>query len=153
MARNNLRKTQGHRFYLSLGDGESPEVFKRIAILNTNIAPNWSYNVSEESVPDLENFDNPYDIVREIMSKDFTVEGQGKVDARYLGEIIELFEGERQGQAVNARFTMEGEHGFTLTGPFVLSNFSIDGPYKEVATCSMTWQKADELIYAKNVTP
>lgn len=150
MAKNVLKHEKGQRLFLSLGDGASPEVFTRILLMNTSVAPSWSYNVAEESVPDLNDFDAPYEIVREITSKDFVVEGQGKLDARYVGVIVDLFEGTRSGQAVNARFAIEGPNGFTLTGPFIISNFSIDGPYKEVATCSMTWQKAGELVYVKN---
>lgn len=151
MARNNVQSTQGQKLYLALGDGATPEVFTRILLMNTNVAPTWTQNIFEDSVADLNNFDNPYDIVREIQSRDFTVEGQGKLDARYLDVIIDLFEGERQGQIVNCKFTFEGPNGFSLTGPFVISSFSIDAVYKETSTCSMSWQKAGELVFTKNV--
>lgn len=150
MARNNVQSTQGQRFWLALGDGATPEVFTRILLMNTNTNPTWTNNLFEDNVADLDNFDNPYDVIREIQSRDFSIEGQGKVDLRYLDLVIDLFDGERQGQIVNCKFTVEGEHGFTLTGPFVISTFSIDGVYKETATCSMSWQKAGELVYAKN---
>lgn len=150
MARNNLQKTSGHQFVIEIGDGANPEVFTRVGLVNTNLSASFTQNVSEDSVPNLDNFDDPYDIVREVISRDFSVEGAGKIDARYIDMILDLHVGERAGQIVNAKFKMLGANGFTLTGPVVMQNFGIDGPYKEVATCQMSWQKAGELAYTKN---
>lgn len=151
MARNNLQKTSGHKFVIEIGDGATPEVFTRVGLVNTNLSASFTQNVSEDSVPDLDNFDNPYDIVREVISRDFSVEGAGKIDARYIGNILELHVGDRAGEIVNCKFKMVGTNGFTLTGPFVMQSFAIDGPYKEIATCQMSWQKAGELTYTANV--
>lgn len=151
MARNNLQKTEGHQFVIELGDGATPEVFTRVGLVNTNLSASFTQNLSEESVPNLDNFDDPYDIIRSIISRDFSVEGAGKIDARYIDLILDLHVGDRAGQLVNAKFKMTGPNGFTLTGPFAMQNFGIDGPYKEVATCQMSWQKAGELTYVKNV--
>ncbi len=151
MARNNLQKTSGHQFVIEIGDGATPEVFTRVGLVNTNLSASFTQNVSEDSVPNLDNFDDPYDIIREVISRDFSVEGAGKIDARYIDLILDLHVGDRAGQIVNAKFKMLGANGFSLTGPVVMQNFGIDGPYKEVATCQMSWQKAGELTYAKNV--
>ncbi|WP_425985862.1 phage tail tube protein [Brevundimonas sp. TWP1-2-1b1] len=151
MARNNLQSTNGHQFVIEIGDGATPEVFTRVGLVNTNLSASFTQNVSEDSVPNLDNFDDPYDIVRKIVSRDFSVEGAGKIDARYIDMILDLHVGDRAGQIVNAKFKMLGENGFTLTGPFAMQNFGIDGPYKEIATCQMSWQKAGELTYVKNV--
>lgn len=151
MARNNLQKTSGHKFVMELGNGATPEVFTRIGLVTTNLSASFTQATSEDSVPNLDNFDDPYDIVREVQSRDFAVEGAGMIDARYLDVILDLHVGERAGEIVNVKFKMLGDNGFTITGPFINQSFSIDGPYKETATCQMSWQKAGELTYAKNV--
>ena len=90
MARNNLQSTNGHQFVIEIGDGATPEVFTRVGLVNTNLSASFTQNVSEDSVPNLDNFDDPYDIVRKIVSRDFSVEGAGKIDARYIDMILDL---------------------------------------------------------------
>lgn len=151
MARNNVQGTKGHRFILSMSNGADPAVYNKVALVNTSVAPSFTLNLSEDTVADLDNFDAPFEIVREVLSRDMSIEAAGKVDQRYVADFIEYYEGNSAGEAMDLRLTMTGPTGFTITGPFYCPSFTIDATYKEFSTCSMSFSKAGELTFAKTI--
>lgn len=156
---NPIQKTQGQRYVVEMGDGQTPENFTRVLLLNTSVSLANTFNLEEAELADLGDFDAPYFIDREIRSQDLTLEGSGNVDKRYVADLMELFYGEDAGKPVNFKIRQDTtasagvETGWTLTAPFIIDNFSIDATYKSMSTCQISLKKAGFPTFVKTVTP
>lgn len=149
---NQLQKTQGQKYVIEMGDGETPEVFTRIGLINTSVSIASILNVEEAELADLDDFDAPFFIDREVRSHDLTVEGAGNIDQRYVAEMLDLHMGERAGAIVNLKLKqVTATGGWTITCPFILTNFAIEGTYKQMATCQISLAKAGVPTFTRNV--
>lgn len=149
---NQLQKANGQKFYIEMGDGQTPETFSRLGLVNTSLNISSAQNLEEAELPDLEDFDLPYAISREVRSQDLSFEGAGAVDHRYVAEMFDLHLGARAGQTVNLKLKMNTpETGITITCPYILENFSIDATYKTMSTCQMSWKQNGRPTFTKNV--
>lgn len=149
---NQLQKTQGQKYVIEMGDGETPEVFTRVGLINTSVSIASILNMEEAELPDLDDFDAPYFIDREARSHDLTVEGSGNIDQRYVADFLDLHMGERAGQVVNLKLKqVTAAGGWTITCPFYVSNFAIEGTYKQMATCQISFAKAGSPTFTRNV--
>jgi hypothetical protein len=148
MAENRLQQTKGQRYFIEKGDGATPEVFTRIGLINSNFSLSAAANLTEAEIPDLNDFDKPYAISREVRSIDVSLEGSGNVDHRYVYDMLAL---QLSGATVNLKVRQDNAStGWTLTCPYILETFTIDGPYKEQATCQMSWKQNGTPVLTKN---
>lgn len=148
---NQLQKANGQKFYLEMGNGANPEVFTRIGLVNTSLNIGSSQNLEEAELPDLDDFDLPYAISREVRSQDLSFEAAGAVDHRYVADMLDLHIGERAGETVNLKLKLDTAYGFTVTCGYILSDFGIDATYKTMSTCQMSWKQNGRPTFTKNV--
>lgn len=157
MEANQLRKVEGHKYVVSIRDEANPTEYNRILVLNTNVSAKSQLNLEEAELPDLADFDAPYFIDRTVKSHDYTIEGAGMVDARYIGELLEYHLGAKAGEIMNLKLQQiapAGGGGYTITGPFIMDNISENAEYKKASDCSLSFKKAGYLTYTKGtVTP
>lgn len=154
---NRLRKTEGQKYVISIGDDEDPMVYTRIGLINTNASLASTLNFETAELPDLDDFDKPYDITRTMKSHDYKVEGAGMIDARYIADLLDLHIGERAGQTVPLKIQLvvpSGGGGYTITGRFYLESLTENAQYKTSAEVQMSWVKEGNLTFTKGtVTP
>lgn len=147
---NTLKKTEGQKYVIEMGDGASPQVYTRIGSINTNVTIASMMNFEEASIPDLDDFDAPYTIERTPVSHDLKVEGSGLIDERYVTDMFDLHMGTRKGEKVSLKLKQVTDAGgFTITCDFYLENFTVNAEYKKASECSQSWVKAGVPTYAK----
>jgi hypothetical protein len=149
---NQLKKVEGQKYVVSLRDEANPTDYDRILILNTNVSAKSQLNLEEVELPDLDDFDAPYYIDRTVKSHDYTLEGSGKVDPRYIGDLHDYHIGSKAGDVMYLKIQLvapTGMGGYTITGPFYMDNISENGEYKTVADCQLSFKKAGALTYLK----
>lgn len=148
---NPLKKLEGQKYVIEMGNGAQPEVFTRIGSVTNNLSFSSMFNIEEVELPDLDDFDAPYSIDRTVRSHDITIEGAGMIDARYIGDLFDLHMGDRAGEAVNVKFKqMSAANSVTVTGTFILEQFSINAEYKKASEVQQTWKKAGTVSFTKN---
>ncbi|WP_295217331.1 phage tail tube protein [uncultured Brevundimonas sp.] len=148
MPENRLQQTQGQRFFLEQGNGASPEVFTRVGLINTNFSFSAAANLTESEIPDLNDFDKPFTISREVRSIDVSMEGSGNIDHRYVYDMLSQ---QLSGTTKNYKIRQDNAStGWTLTCPYILETFTVDAPYKEQATCSISLKQNGTPVLTKN---
>lgn len=131
-----------HQVKILIGDGASPEVFTQLCLLNTSRSFDMTNNMQDDEVPDCSDVEAPATILRQIRSTDFQISGEGKLHVINLATVLAWANG---GAARNVRIEVgtSSNGGQRISGAFFLTQFSVSGTFKEVATASVTLMPAD----------
>lgn len=125
-----------------VGDGESPEVFTPLCMVNLSRSFDATNNMQDDEVPDCEDADAPARILRQVRSQDFQISGEGKLHVTNLATMMSWW---KDGEAKNVRLEIgtSSNGGQRISGAFFLSGFSGAAAYKETATANVTLMPAD----------
>lgn len=125
-----------------VGDGESPEVFTQLCLVNLSRSMSFTNNMQDDEIPDCTDVTKPAGIRREVRSTDFEISGEGKLHLTNLATMLNWW---KDGDAKNVRAEVgaAGTGGQRISGAFRLASFEITGQFKETATATVSFMPAD----------
>ena len=127
----------GEEILVMIGDGASPEVFAHDCMINGSRSFNRTATTTDQQIPNCTDPSKPPKTMRRTDSTDSTISGEGLLHSTSVLAWLN-----RVGQVVNCRVRRAGS--FQVTGPYILTEFSLTGNAREYATASVTLVQADE---------
>lgn len=126
----------GARILVKVGDGASPEVFAHPAVINTSRAVTGTVNVEVDELVDLADQSAVAQTARRARSVDWKIDGAGLIDTT---DTITWFQWLNNAEAKNIVVT---DGNFQISGPFILTSFSVTSDRTKLAECSITLECA-----------
>ena len=133
-----VKDLNGEKILIKIGDGGSPETFTHDCLINTERGIDFSGDVNQGVVPDCDDPSAPgwkYAIVDGLSA---TINGAGTLHSASVESFFNWFS---SGASKNVQAWIDvlaADGGGYWSGAFVLTSFSITGPRKDKATCSIT---------------
>ena len=125
-----------------LGDGESPEEFTQLCLVNLSRSMTFTNNMQDDEIPDCTDVTKPAGIKREVRSTDFEISGEGKMDVTNLATMLTWWK-DAEKKNIRAEVGTSSNGGQRISGAFYLSSFEITGAFKETATASVSFMPVD----------
>lgn len=127
----------GEEILVQVGDGADPEVFAHDCLINTERGITRSAQTTQQTLPNCTDPSKPDKTIRQVDSTDSIINGAGK-----LHESSTLFWLQNVGKTLNIRVRKAGV--FRVAGPYILAEFAITGTARQLATCTVRLEQADE---------
>lgn len=137
----------GNQLFVKISDGADPEVFSHPTLINAERGVTFSTNTAVDELVDLADMGAPAQTTRRVTSTDVKIDGAGMLNADDTKEWIEWAQ---SGEIKNVKIH---DLKWTMTGPFVLTNFQFSGERMGVVTCQITLEQAGNLSAVATVTP
>lgn len=122
----------GAKVLVKVGDGAQPEVFAHPAVINTSRAITGTVNVETDELVDLADQEAIAQTARRARSIDWKIDGAGLIDDE---DTLEWLQWVGAGTSKNIIVT---DGNFKISGPFILTSFSITGERTKLVECQIT---------------
>lgn len=126
----------GHQMLVAIGNGASTEVFAHPVVINTSRGIKFSASTESDELVDTVNQALPATTVRRVSSTDSTIDGAGMLHANDVKVYLDWL---ASGQPKNIKVTMGNA---TVTGPYVLTSFSVTAERMKTAEVQLTFEQA-----------
>lgn len=131
-----VEAVSGELILVQIGDGADPEQFAHDCLINASRGISLTANVSEQTIPNCTDPSKPDKTVRRVDSTDSTISGDGKLHASSVLAWLN-----RVGKTSNIKVRQAGV--WQVAGSYILTEFSITGTARELATASVSLSQAD----------
>ena len=127
---------RGFQIRVHIGDGESPEVFTASALINTSRGFTMTANAESAEIVDAADPSLPAETQRVVKSTDTKIDGSGIMHST---DVKTWMDWTLSGEAKNIKITGMGA---TLTGPYLLTSFSVSADNYTTAEVQVTLEQA-----------
>lgn len=134
----------GSQILIQIGDGADPEVFAHSNVVNTTRGVTLSSDVEADDLPDLADQSAPAAKFRRVKSKDCKIDGAGMMSAADTYAWMERWD---SGVPFNVKVT---DGNWTITGPFVLSNFQLSADRTKPGENQLTLEQSGPVTITEN---
>ncbi|WP_377355258.1 phage tail tube protein [Phenylobacterium terrae] len=127
---------------MKIGDGAATEVFAHPNAINLSRGITFNVNADPVELTNLSDQTLPAQTTRKARSFDSNIEGTGRLDST---DVEDWLDWSLSGAKKNIRFEVGGR---MITGPYILTSFSITGEAGDYAECSVSLAQAGPITHA-----